>query len=75
MDVKAISRVAVAEKIGCRNEIILSNIGQGNELKTGSATQKLLLSGSANKSLADGRMDRWMNGTLALLRIAQSNQK
>ena len=34
LDVKAVLKIGVAEEIGCGNEIILSKIGQGNELRT-----------------------------------------
>ena len=43
MDVKDVLRIVVAEEIGWGNEIIMNKIGQGNELRTGSAPQKLTL--------------------------------
>ena len=54
----------MALEIGCGNDIVLSKIGQGNELR--------------QKKCTPGWMDRWIDGWMevkAVLRIAYSNKK
>ena len=70
---KSQNKAAVAEEISCQNEIVLSKIGRGYELRQNkNNTEKSF------KSLKKCSLDGWVSGWVevkAVLRIAYSNHK